>query len=71
MSEHGQHTIDCEWLIIDNDGQVVNVTVGMPPSMPDGWEAFCREEFPEPWIGWSRVDGIFVDLRPPPPEEEA
>jgi len=65
------HTIDCEFLILDEDGLVVNVTVGMPPRMPDGWEAVCREDAPEPWIGWMRIDGEFINPNPSPDEEEA
>lgn len=71
MTEPGQHTVDCEFLILDADGLVVNVTVGMPPSLPDGWEAICREGLEGPWIGWTRVDGVFVDPNPEPEEPEA
>lgn len=65
MTEHGQRVAD-QFLILDANGLVVNATVGLPPSLPDGWEAICREGKEEPWIGWTRVDGIFVN---PEPEE--
>lgn len=63
------HDVDCEFLILNADGLVVNATVGMPPSLQEGWEAVCREGVEEPWIGWQRIDGVFVN--PNPDEEEA
>lgn len=65
----GQHGPDHEFLILDADGLVVNAVVGMPPSLPEGWEAVCRSDAPEPWIGWMRIDGEWVD--PNPPEDDS